>query len=480
MKLRSIAVSNVLLLTAVVWAGGQVTVDIGQGQPPRARSRSSSVAEIRNIGVIPGAQGASIEVFSSRPVTPQITKIDSPPRLIVDIPNSVPTLTSTQIPVNQGGITMIRVAKYQHNPPVTRVVVDLQTDATYGMVASGTQFTVELHPIAGGPAVAQQVSPNDVPPAAPYYSTLEPTNTPSRPATPPPQPPAVIQPMQPGVAPPEVLPVAAMGSSPEIGTSLSAGADTAVMHLARGGELRVCPGTTLSVTPAKSGQELMLGVSTGAFEVHYALAQGSDTIVTPDFRMQLTGPGLFDFAFSADARGNTCVRSLPSNQGSVSVTEVMGDGTYLVRPNEAIEFREGRIAARNQSGATCGCPSTGVPVMRAENKPAEPAPAPPTESVVEPPQQTPPPGQQAVSVDAPLVFSGAPPAQEQPTPTPQVANLEIQPQPERAPLQAAPPAAATAPAPQAYKVSDAKVQNRRDDKKGFFSKVRGFFGGLFH
>ncbi len=467
-------------MAAFVCAGAQVTVDIGQGQAPRTRVRSSPV-EIRNIGVIPSAQGASLEVFSSRPVVPQITKIESPPRLVVDIPNSVPTMTSTQIQVNRGGIIVIRVGRFQQNPPVTRIVVDLQSDVTYGMVASGTQFTVELHPVAGGAGqVVAQVNPNEVPPAAPYNSTMEAANTPPRPpVTAVPQAPAVIEPTQPAGTAPEVLPVAGPAVTPDLGTSLSAGADTAVMHLARGGELRVCPGTTLSVSPTKRGQELMLGVSTGSFEVHYAMAQGTDTIVTPDFRMQLTGPGLFDFAFSADARGNTCVRSLPSNQGSVLVTEVMGDGTYLVRPNEAVEFREGRIAARNQSGATCGCPNTGVPVMRAESKPPEPPPAATTTaSVAEPPQPTAPPqGQPAMSVEAPLVFSGAPPAQQQ---APEVANLAMQSEPERAPLQATPPPTAAAPAPQGYKVSDAKMQNRREEKKGFFAKVRGFFGGIFH
>lgn len=456
-------------------------MDIGQGQPPRARARSAP-AEIRNIGVVPAAGGASLEVFSNRPVVPQVTKINSPPRLVVDIPNAVPTMTSTQIPVNSGGVVMIRVARFQQTPPVTRIVVELQSDVTYGMVASGTQFRVELHPIGGGsgPVVAQ-VNPNDVPPAAPYNSTMEAANAPARPPVTAPQTPQVIQPTPSAAAPAEVLPVAGpvTSRSPDIGTSLSAGADTAVMHLARGGELRVCPGTTLSVTPINRGEQLMLGVSTGSFEVHYAIAQGTDTIVTPDFRMQLAGPGLFDFAFSADARGNTCVRSLPSNQGSVIVTEVMGDGTYQVRPNEAVEFREGRVTARTESGAMCGCPSTGVPVMRAENKPPEPAPTATTASVVEPPQQAQPPqGQPVMSVEAPLVFSGAPPASEQAAP--EVANLAMKPEPERAPLQATPPPPSPAPSSQAYKVADAKIQNRKEDKKGFFSKVRGFFGGLFH
>jgi hypothetical protein len=217
----------------------------------------------------------------------------------------------------------------------------------------------------------------------------------------------------------------------------------------------------------------MLGISTGSFEVHYAMASGSDTIVTPDFRMQLTGPGLFEFAFSADTRGNTCVRSLPSNQGSLTISEVMGDGSYTVRPNESVEFRGGRISARDTDTATCGCPASGVPVMRAENK-TVPTEAPSPVSSVEPPHPARPAGEPAVSVEAPLVFRGGDPQQE---PAPDTAKLAMQSDQERAPLQASPP---PAPATKEYKPTEPKAQPQPAEKKGFFSKLRGFFSGIFH
>lgn len=488
----SIAVFVLLLLASVVLASpasAQVTVDIGQGKSPRGAVLRPAPAEIRNIAVIPAAQGVSLEIFSSRPVVPQITKIAPPPRLIVDIPNSIPAMTNDMINVGRAGVKFIRISRVQQTPPSTRVIIDLDGDATYGMVASGTQFTVELHPIADPgasqqAAASQPVNPNDVPPAAPYYSPLE-SNTqqpaqPRQPAVPQPQQPPATRAAQPAVAAPEVIPTARPASDvgADLGTSLTAGADTAVMQLARGGELRVCPGTSLSLTPTNGGRELMLGMSTGSFEVHYAMAAGSDTIVTPDFRMQLTGPGLFQFAFSADARGNTCVRSLPSNQGAVTVSEVMGDGSYVVRPNESVEFRGGRIAARDQSVPPgCGCPATGVPIMRAENKPPQAPIAPSPVSSVEPPHQAlPPPGETAISVDAPLVFRGEPSQQ----PAPEVANLAMKSEQPRAPLQAAPPPSSAPPASEGYKVSDAKVQPRQSQKKGFFAKVKGFFGGIFH
>lgn len=297
---------------------------------------------IRSIRVIPGETGCALEIISDHPLVPQIGKLENPARIVIDLPNAHLSSGRKRLAFRSSEVVAVRLGQFQDS--VARIVVDLAQPLDYSWDAAGNRLVVRMHPGEASPKASSV--PSLIPQAPPAFVPI--------------------------AAPEEGHAALASNLLPG-GSSITAGADAAVLSLGRGGEIRVCPGTTVSITPSENGRSLMLGMSTGSLEAHYRLDASSDSILTPDFRMLLAGPGEFHYAVSADPRGNTCVQALPGNTAYVIVSEVLGDGNYQVKPAEQVMFHSGqlRTAAAALMGIGCGCPAPTPAIMRAALPPAE-------------------------------------------------------------------------------------------------------------
>jgi hypothetical protein len=265
--------------------------------------------------------------------------------------------------------------------------------------------------------------------------------------------------------------LAGSGTSVLSGSSIQAGAQAATLKLERGGDLLVCPGTKISVTASQTGRELMFSLNTGNLEINYPLGTSADTLLTPDLRLLMPGPGTLHVAVRITPQGDTCVQSLPWNVAAIVVSETMGDATYQVKPDEAVLFKGGHLSEAVRSKQNCGCPVS-VPTQVAKvaaPAPTDPKPAQPTAEPAKPlPKMS---AEEHVTVDAPFVYRATDP---EPDLSVSIATLKLEsthvvqldsvvlPPPAKPNTQS--------------KTTEAAA---KQEKQGFFTRIRAFFAAVF-
>lgn len=437
-------------------------------------SAASKVAAIKSFRIVQEKDGPAVEILSTRPLVPAIQLINDPTRLVIDLPNARLDTPQKRVSVQADQISTLRADQFQQNPPVARVVVDLLAPRTYTWDAAGNRLVIHL---GKNPTEASR-SPFE----APQVVSLKPAPAP------------VVKAIR------AAGPLAIAAETGNVGSSFTAADDTAVLRLSSGGEVHVCPGTTVSITPSQSQHNLMLGMNTGALETHMQLDASTDAVMTPDFRITLVGPGEFHYAFSADNQGNTCVRALPGNTASAIVTELLGDRTYQVKATDQLVFRGGQLDHVDMNvPVECGCPPSRQEMHRAINNLPEQN-APQTEArpattnsntPPDPPATNSGPGAQPVPNDA--TTSAAPPANEMhvqitaplvfkadgppPAPVEDVGALPLDSHRMNAPeLTAGVPPSTQPPAQPAAKQPATAT---REPSRGFFHKLGRFFSSLF-
>jgi Tfp pilus assembly protein PilP len=146
---------------------GQTTAPIAPAAPaePMAKAAapkpeaSAKHNQLQHVSVVPGTNDIQIEISSSGAVTPKVTKLSSPARVLVELPETAVATSQTKIPVGSSGVKAVRIGMDGKTPPTTSVVVDLEKALSYD-VAPGTagKVVLILHTQDAGTAVAKNVS----------------------------------------------------------------------------------------------------------------------------------------------------------------------------------------------------------------------------------------------------------------------------------------------------------------------------------
>lgn len=151
---------------------------------------------------------------------------------------------------------------------------------------------------------------------------------------------------------------AIIGSS---GTIVS-GAQTTDVVLPRRGMLRVCASTSVKLAadtsvPASGTPGLLMGLDRGAIEASFATGRNSDVVLTPDFRILISGPGSADVKVRLGQHGDTCVDNAGVSAPYVVVSSVFDGGAYRVQAGQRVMFENGSLReVVDREKEPCGCP----------------------------------------------------------------------------------------------------------------------------
>ena len=100
----------------------------GAGTPaPARRQKPASVQSntLQRVNVVRNAD--DIQIGSAREaVTPKVSKLSSPARVVVELPATAMATAQSKIPVGSAGVKGVRIGMDGKTPPNTSVVVDLE------------------------------------------------------------------------------------------------------------------------------------------------------------------------------------------------------------------------------------------------------------------------------------------------------------------------------------------------------------------
>jgi type IV pilus assembly protein PilQ len=114
---------------------------------PEEASPSSLGGTPSLLDVVPmrSGDGVVVELKSDRPISVQAFTLPEPRRLVLDLDGVINRVDRHLLPVNSPMVSQVRIAQFQATPvPVTRVVIDLRTDAEYAVDETASGATVSV------------------------------------------------------------------------------------------------------------------------------------------------------------------------------------------------------------------------------------------------------------------------------------------------------------------------------------------------
>jgi len=155
MRKQLLAVLLPLLILALI--AGAETQSTSTGADTRAT--------VQKVDVMHADDGISVEITARGQVSPKLSALGSPARVLVTLPNTVAATVQNHISVGSDGVKGVRIGVDGRVPPTTSIVIDLVQACQYELLPGGdNRIIVKLHP-ATAKTNAKAVTPAPAAPA---------------------------------------------------------------------------------------------------------------------------------------------------------------------------------------------------------------------------------------------------------------------------------------------------------------------------
>jgi hypothetical protein len=132
---------------------------------------SSQNNTLERVNVVHNADDIQIEISSREAVTPKVSKLSSPARVVVELPATAMAAQQSKIPVGSAGVKGVRIGTDGKTPPTTSVVVDLEQTCRYEVTPGpGNMLILTLHTQAVAKSTPAPVPAKTSAPAAKLQS----------------------------------------------------------------------------------------------------------------------------------------------------------------------------------------------------------------------------------------------------------------------------------------------------------------------
>ena len=132
---------------------------IAAAETPSTDTNVPNHTTLQRVDVLRSQDGVSVEMTGQGQMTPKVSLLDSPARVLVTLPNTVAATSHNHVAVGSDGVKGVRIGMDGQTPPTTSVVIDLLRACKYELLPAGDgKVVVKLHAEDGSAGAPKPVT----------------------------------------------------------------------------------------------------------------------------------------------------------------------------------------------------------------------------------------------------------------------------------------------------------------------------------